>query len=144
MSKLKSELINKIYNNSFLCKKGHNVYWKGAEFLKLFGPHKICDKCGRQTTNDIPIRWACDECQLFYCSKCYKIIMDKYCPKKHKIQFYKSGLLEYTDYIKTYTCDNCFGKFENRNGLLFDKDCNITFCPKCYYDSTDVPDVIED
>ena len=32
----------------------------------------------------------------------------------------------------------------NRIMCEFDKDCNITFCPKCYFDSTDIPDVIED
>ena len=141
MSKVKSELIDQIYKNVFLCNKGHSVYWKGAEFLNSFSNLKICDKCGMQTTSEIPIRWACEECQFFICSKCYKLIVDIYCPKKHKLKYFKTAVV---DFSNTFTCDNCFGKYEHKDGVLIDHDCNVTFCPKCYYDSSDVPEVIED
>ena len=139
MSKLKTELIDKIYKTNFICNKGHPVYWKGSEFIQYFSPNKICDKCGKQTTCEIPIRWCCDECGFFICSKCYKVIIDKYCPKKHKYKFIKSDNL-----YNTFTCDNCFGKFAHKDGLLMDEDCNVTFCLNCYYDCTDIPDILED
>ena len=139
MSKLKSDLIQKKYKDNFFCKNGHNVYWTGGKYIGL--SELKCEKCGVDNTNNTPIRWACEQCKLYYCSLCLKLIVDKYCPKKHKLKFFKQNSVEY---FSTFTCDDCFEKDNTKDGLLFDKDCNLTFCPGCYYETSDVPEVLED
>ena len=139
MSKLKSDLIQKNYLDNYFCKNGHNLYWAGAKYLNLSGSK--CDKCQIENTNSTPLRWACEECNLYYCSTCFRLIADKYCPKKHKIKFMKQNTV---DYFYNFTCDNCFQKYETKFGMLYDKDCNITFCPNCYYEGNDIPEILED
>ena len=139
MSKLKSDIIQKIYKDNFFCKKGHNIFWTGIKYVHQ--NDLKCDKCGTENTSATPIRWSCAECNALFCSLCYKLIIDKFCPKKHKLKYFKQTSV---DYFSTYTCDNCFQKFGTKDGMLYDKDCNFTICPLCYYDSNDVPEILED
>ena len=138
-SKLKSDLLHQFYNSNYSCEKGHNIVWIGAE--KVSSYEQKCDKCGELNSSTKPIRWSCEECQQYFCAICYTIKMDKYCPGKHKLKFSKS---EKVDFFRNYTCDFCFGKFETINGVLYDINCNFTICPKCYYESCDIPEIIED
>ena len=138
-SKLKKDIIQQMYNSNFLCDKGHNIIWTGTQ--KLYLSNLKCDKCGELNTNLNPLRWTCEDCQIFFCAICYKILSDKYCPKKHRLKFSKQNTV---DFFSNYTCDYCFKKYDTKDGVLYDKDCNLTFCPKCYYDSCDIPDIIED
>ena len=48
------------------------------------------------------------------------------------------------DSFNYYTCDICNKRFDTIEGILHDKECNITICPKCFIDSCDVPEVLED
>ena len=139
MSKLKSDLIKKIYENNYHCKKGHNIYWKGK--THIFSDNLTCDKCGKKSELQHPIRWNCSQCNTYFCTKCYDIIIDKLCPIKHKFKFYRQSSLDSTS---TYTCDKCSEKYKHNDGVIFDKECNITICPKCYCDSCDIPEVLED
>ena len=139
MSKMKSDVIQQVYKENFFCKNGHNLFWTGLKYLNL---HETkCDKCGVQNTIDRPIRWACEECKLYYCALCFRLIVDKYCPKKHKLKFYKQSQV---DYFSNFTCDCCFKKFNTKDGMVSDKECNLTFCPLCYYDTSDIPEIMED
>ena len=81
MSKQRSELIQKIYKETYLCKEGHNIVWHGTSYVYS---DIVCGKCGKTSKNDNPIRWGCSQCKTFYCSNCFRIIMDKLCPLKHK------------------------------------------------------------
>ena len=139
MSKLKSDIIQKIYKENYLCKEGHTISWEGTDYVYSYD--LICAKCGKNGKIENPIRWKCDKCNSYFCSLCLNLIMDKLCPKKHKYKLSKQGSLEF---FSTYTCDKCFQKFETNDGVLFDKDCNITVCLNCFYDSCDIPDVLED
>ena len=139
MSKLKSDIILKNYKDNYFCKNGHNVYWSGSKYLSLSEIN--CSKCGNENTNTTPIRWSCEQCKLYYCPECFRLTIDKYCPKKHKLKFLKQSVV---DLFSTYTCDNCFQKFNSKDGLLYDKDCNLTVCPSCYYESCDIPEILED
>ena len=139
MSKLKSDIIQKIYKDNYCCKKGHAIYWKGKEFI--FSDDLTCDKCGQKSKLKNPIRWNCSQCNTYFCTKCFDIIIDKLCPIKHKFQFLKQSSLSFSS---TFTCDKCSRDFKHIDGVIFDKECNITICPKCYYDSCDVPAVLED
>ena len=138
MSKLRSELIQKIYKEDYLCKEGHNVVWHGSQYVYS---DLVCAKCGKPCKNENPIRWSCSKCNTFFCSNCFRIIMDKICPSKHKYKFYKQLTVDSFSY---YTCDICSKRFDNMEGILHDKECNITICPKCFIDSCDVPEVLED
>ena len=139
MSKLKSDIIQKIYKEKYICKQGHPITWKGTEHV--YSTELICDKCGKKSSVENPIRWNCAQCNTYFCNSCFNIIFDKVCPKKHKYKFYKQNLIDSFTY---YTCDNCSEKLQNKDGVLFDKECNITVCPKCFCDSCDIPDVLED
>ena len=139
MSKLKSDIIQKNYRDNYFCKNGHNIVWTGTKYISSF--ETKCDKCGRVNSNNSPIRWSCEQCKLFYCSICLRLIVDKYCPKKHKIKFMKQIYVEHFD---NYTCDSCLQKYKNKDGILYDKECNITYCPYCAYESSDIPEVLED
>ena len=138
-SKLKIDLVQNMYNSNFLCDKGHNLDWIGIK--KLSWSELKCAKCGENNTSTNPIRWSCEECQLNFCAICYKILADKFCPSKHRLKFSKQSSV---DFFSSYTCDYCFEKYNTKDGILYDKDCTRTFCPKCYYDSTDIPEVLED
>ena len=140
MSKIKNDLIQKIYKDSYLCEKSHPITWEGTQYV--YEDDLTCHKCGKKGTIEHPIRWSCTKCNTFFCNLCFAIIMDKICPiKTHKYKFYKQNLVDTFTY---YTCDICCQKCENKEGLLFDKDCNITICPKCFYDSCDISDILED
>ena len=139
MSKLKSDIIQKIYKESYLCKEGHSISWEGKDYV--YSNDIACNKCGQTSKNENPIRWGCPKCKYFYCALCLNLIMDKLCPKKHRYKFFKQNSV---DFFSTFTSDKCFKKCDTNDGLLFDKDCNVTVCPKCFYDSCDVPEVLED
>ena len=139
MSKIKSDIIQKIYEENYFCKKGHNIKWKGKEYI--FSSQLICEKCGQKSELKNPIRWNCSICNTYYCTKCYDIITDKICPIKHKFKFHKQS---YVDEASNYTCDKCSQRFSHNLGVIFDKECNITICPNCYCDSCDIPEVLED
>ena len=139
MSKSKNDLIQNIYKEKYHCKKGHNITWTGSTYI--FSYHLKCDKCGKGTELQNPIRWNCSECKTYFCTKCCDIIIDKLCPIKHKLKFYKQSSLELSP---TYNCDKCSLKLYHKDGVFFDKECNYTICPKCFYDSTDIPEVLED
>ncbi len=138
MSKLKSDIILNFYKDNYHCKQGHNIIWKGNEYI--FSSSLICDKCGKTSKLDNPIRWNCSQCKTYFCTKCFDIIVDKLCPIKHKFKFCKQNTMSYS----SYTCDKCSQQYHHIDGVLFDKECNITVCPKCFYDSCDVPEVLED
>ena len=139
MSKLKSDIILKQYKKDYLCKKGHSISWEGKEYVYSYDLD--CSKCGKKGKSENPIRWRCSICNNYFCSLCLNLIMDKLCPKKHKYKFYKQNLIDYFSY---YTCDKCFKKFDTKEGVLFDKDCNVTVCLQCFCDSCDIPEIIED
>ena len=138
MSKSKSEIIQNIYKNNYLCKNGHSITWEGA---KHQDEEIICDKCGKEFENTNPIRWVCSKCNNYFCGICFNVIPDKICPLKHKYKFYKQNTVDYFD---EYTCDQCFQNFLTKDGILFDKECSITFCPKCFSNTFDIPDYLED
>lgn len=139
MSYLKNDLIQKIYKNNYHCKQGHMISWKGKTYI--FSSTLICDKCGKKSELKNPIRWNCSQCNTYFCTKCYDIIIDKFCPVKHKLKFYKQSSL---DSSSTYTCDKCSQSKKHNDGVLFDKDCNITICPRCFCDCCDIPEILED
>ena len=139
MSKLKSDIILKYYKDNYFCNNGHNVYWIGSKYLS--SSDLKCDKCGNINENTTPIRWSCEICKVHYCPECFKLTVDKYCPKKHKLKYVRQNQI---DFFSTYTCDYCFKKFESKDGLLYDKECNLTFCPHCCYESSDIPEILED
>ena len=138
MSKSKTEIIQKFYKDTYLCKSGHTITWDGNANVYS---DIACNKCGEKGKNTYPIRWGCSKCNSFYCAGCFNLIPDKICPLKHKYKFYKQNSV---DFFTNYTCDICFKKFLTKDGLLFDKDCNLTFCPKCFNDTFDIPDILED
>ena len=139
MSKLKCDIILNFYKDNYHCKKGHNLIWNGKKYI--FSTDLICDKCG--TTSDLknPIRWNCSQCNTYFCTKCCDIIIDKLCPLKHKFKFYKQSSVSSSS---TFTCDKCSLQHKHEDGIIFDEQCNITICLKCFYDSCDIPDVLED
>lgn len=139
MSKLKSDTIKKIYKENFCCKEGHSVKWTGASLMTSH--NLLCTKCGNSCSNIYPIRWECPSCNVYFCSRCFDLIIDKICPLNHRLKFYKQYNVEY---FSNFTCDKCYEKFQTKDGVFFDKDCNLTFCANCYYDSCDIPEVIED
>ena len=139
MSKLKSDIIQNIYKEEYLCKNGHNLSWEGTTYV--YSQDLACNKCNKIGKNEHPIRWRCAKCNFFYCALCYNLIMDKICPRKHKYKFNKQEKLEGFSY---YTCDQCFEKLYTKDGIFWDKDCNLTVCPKCFCDSCDIPEVLED
>ena len=59
----------------------------------------------------------------------------------HKLVFQKQKSV-YTS--ETFTCDKCIKSLYHNNGVLYDQICNLTICPTCYYDSCDVPEILED
>ena len=122
MSKLKSDIIQKIYKDKYKCKQGHNIIWKGKSHI--FSVDLSCSKCGNKSNLESPIRWCCSQC-----------------PAKHKYKFSKKGMFEYSS---NFTCDKCGKSFSYQGGVLMDKECNITICPKCFCESCDIPDIIED
>ena len=136
-SKLKSDILHQFYKNNYLCEKGHSIIWIGPRNKS----YESCDKCGEYNSSTQPIRWSCKKCQLFFCAICYKTKVDKCCPNKHKLKFSKSNKV---DFFSSYTCDYCFGHFATIDGVLYDKDCDYTICPNCYYDSCDIPEILED
>ena len=138
MSKLKSDIINKRYKDNFLCKSGHIISWEGKSHL--YSDFE-CNKCGKKGDNFNPIRWECPQCKQYFCSNCYELIIDKFCPKKHKYKFNKQNSI---GFFSNYTCDCCRLKFETKDGVLYDSECDITLCLKCFCDSCDIPDDIED
>ena len=138
MSKLRSDIIQKIYKDTYLCKEGHNIAWQGTSYVYS---DLICSKCGKTCQNDSPIRWSCSQCNSYFCSNCFNVIMDKLCPLKHKYKFYKQNSV---DFFTSYTCDICCKRYETKDGVLFDKECNITVCPRCFIDSYDIPEELED
>ena len=138
MSKLKSDIIGNIYKDNYRCKKDHNVKWSGSKYV--FSNELSCDKCGKVSELKNPIRWYCSECNTYFCSLCYILIADKLCPVKHKYKFIKEGSFELS---ANYTCDKCYESLPTKEGVLYDKECNITLCPNCFYDSCDVPDVLD-
>ena len=139
MSKLKIDLIQKQYKDNILCKNNHPINWVGLTYLHSYGLK--CDKCGADSCKKQPIRWACEKCQLYYCRFCIKLISDKYCPRRHKLKFSNQSTV---DFFSNFTCDICFKKFETKNGVLYDKDCDLTICANCYYESNDIPEILED
>ena len=139
MSKSKSDIIQKIYKDKYLCKQGHTITWNGK--TNIFSKDLVCEKCGHYGELVSPLRWRCSQCNTYYCSKCYELIIDKLCPMKHKYKFYKQASLESSS---TFTCDICSKILFHKDGVLFDKDCDITICPKCYYNSCDIPEILED
>ena len=138
MSKLRSDIIQKIYKDTYLCKEGHNIAWQGTSYVYS---DLICGKCGKTCKNENPIRWSCSQCNSYFCSNCFNVIMDKLCPLKHKFKFYKQNSV---DFFTNYTCDICCKRYETKDGVLFDKECNITVCPRCFIDSYDIPEELED
>ena len=139
MSKLKCDIIHRIYNENCICKEGHSVKWTGSKLLNSNSTN--CTKCGSENNNKNPLRWECSKCNENYCSKCFDLIIDKVCPLNHKLKFYKLATVEF---FSLFTCDKCFQQFQTKEGVFFDKECNLTICPNCYYDSCDIPDIIED
>ena len=73
------------------------------------------------------------------CDKCGVIC--SYCPRRHKLKFSNSSTV---DYFSTFTCDVCFKKLNTKDGILYDKDCNLTICPYCFYQGNDIPEILED
>ena len=138
MSKLKSDIIQKIYKENYLCKLGHNVTWVGKKYINS---GLECNKCGNEAGKLSIIRWQCSECKHYYCRFCYDLLISKYCPLKHKYKFYKQNEV---DFFMNYTCDSCFEKLLSKDGVLYDPECDLTICPKCFYESYDIPEVIED
>ena len=134
MSKLKSDIIRKKYKENYLCKMGHNILWEGANLL---GSNLECNKCGRKEKT----RWSCSICKSFFCIYCFNLIIEKYCPKKHKYKFYKQNEV---DYFSSFFCDCCFENLLTKDGLLYDKECDITICLNCFCNCCDIPDVLED
>ena len=139
MSKLKSDIIQNTYKEKYICKKGHTLSWEGTAYV--YSEDLVCDKCSKLGKNENPIRWRCSKCNNYFCSLCFNLIMDKLCPRNHKYKFYKQTTIEGFSY---YTCDICFEKFYSKDGVFWDKDCNLTVCSKCFYDSCDVPEILED
>ena len=139
MSKSKSEIIQKIYKDKYLCNQGHSITWSGK--ANIFSKELFCEKCGNISNIKNPLRWDCLQCNTYFCSNCYEIIVDKLCPMKHKYKFYKQDLIES---FSIFTCDKCNKDLFPKNGVFFDKDCNVTICPKCYCDSCDIPEILED
>ena len=139
MSKLKSDIIQKIYKNNYHCKKGHNIEWFGQTYV--FSSDLNCDKCGLRSQLNNPIRWKCSQCNTYFCTKCCDIFIDKICPIKHKFKFFKQSIVGLSS---TFTCDKCSVSYNHNDGVLYDKDCNITVCPSCFCDSYDIPEVLED
>ena len=139
MSKLKSDLIQKAYKDNFICKNNHSINWTGTQYLH--SENLKCDKCGVICSYSQPVRWSCEKCQFYYCAFCLNLIADKYCPKRHKLKFSNSSTV---DYFSTFTCDVCFKKLNTKDGILYDKDCNLTICPYCFYQGNDIPEILED
>ena len=138
MSKLKSDIIERIYKENYRCKNDHNVEWSGSKYV--FSNNLSCDKCGKSSQLSNPIRWFCPQCKTYFCSLCYIIIADKLCPKKHKYKFIKQSS---ADLSANFTCDKCYKSLKTMDGVLYDNECNVTLCPNCFYDSCDVPDVLD-
>ena len=46
MSKLKSDIIQKIYKESYLCKEGHSISWEGKDYV--YSNDIACNKCGQK------------------------------------------------------------------------------------------------
>ena len=138
MSKLKSDIIQKKYKENYLCKLGHILSWEGTSHV--YSEYE-CNKCGKIGKSENPIRWECSQCKNYFCGLCYQLIIDKLCPRKHKYKWYKQNSIEY---FSSFTCDNCFEKLLTKDGVFFDNECNITICPKCFYEACDIPDVLED
>ena len=93
MSKLKSDIILKYYKDNYFCNNGHNVYWTGSKYLS--SPDLKCDKCGNINENTTPIRWSCEICKVHYCPECFKLTVDKYCPKKHKLKYVRQNQIDF-------------------------------------------------
>ena len=139
MSKLKSDIIQKIYKDKYKCKQGHNIIWKGKSHI--FSVDLSCGKCGNKSNLESPIRWCCSQCNTYYCTNCFDLISDKCCPAKHRYKFSKKGMYEIST---NFTCDKCGKSLYYQDGVLIDKECNITICSKCFCESCDIPDIIED
>ena len=138
MSKLKSDIIKIIYKEKYLCNEGHKIQWEWGTYVSS---DLKCKKCGQTTSSPHPIRWSCPQCKHYFCGTCFYLIIDKICPFNHKYKWYKQDSIEY---FSSYTCDNCFEKGKTKEGVFFDSICNITICPKCFCDSCDIPEVLED
>ena len=138
MSKNKTDIILKKYKDNYLCKLGHSISWQGKDYIHL---DVKCNKCGKDGNNSNPIRWGCSQCKQYFCCCCYELIIDKCCPKQHKYKYSKQNIVSF---FVSYTCDCCHGKFETKDGVLYDSDCDVTICVKCFCDSCDIPDSIED
>ena len=138
MSKLKTDIINNTYKENYLCELGHSIYWEGKTYVNS---DIECIKCGKVGNSGNPIRWGCFQCKKYFCSSCYNLIIDKCCPKKHKYKFSKQNTVQF---FSSLTCDSCYGKFVTKDGVFYDSECDVTICPKCFLDSCDIPDVLED
>ena len=114
---------------------GHNILWQGENYLSS---DLECNNCGKKGK----IRWSCFTCKTFFCILCFNLIIEKSCPRKHKYKYFKQ---DFVDHFSTFFCDCCFQSgLKTKDGLLYDKDCDITICLKCFCDCCDIPDILED
>ena len=137
--KTKVEIIKAIYKSKYICKNGHPLVWQGGDLI--FRNDLMCDKCGKYSENKNPIRWKCPVCNIYFCSLCFEIFLDRYCPSNHQFKYIQGT---YLDMSTTYTCDKCYQILSPLNGVLYESSCNITYCPNCFYPALDIPATIED
>ena len=138
MSKLKSQLIQKAYKQSYLCDENHSIIWKGK--LLVYSPNP-CNKCGLQESGGVTIRWKCEKCDKIYCCKCFPILVDSKCPINHNLK--ETNKYSECNFTGFY-CDKCFKHYNTSDGVYYDRECNYTICLKCFKDASDIPDIIED
>lgn len=136
----KNDQLLKFYK-TYKCTNNHSLKWEGSSLLYSI---KKCNKCGNNDQNKNTIRWGCMECDEYYCSVCFQVKANDYCPSnKHKLILTHSPNIG-GHFIKTFNCDICTNGFNVSDGMWIDIDCNYTLCPQCKKDGDDVPYIIED
>jgi len=119
--------------NSYRCKcLGENLEnnillkWTRSDFV--FNNQIFCKICDQNYSRDpkCVIRWHCDNCNGYYCSDCYKVVLKSTCPENHKLIKRMNQ-----SHFNGEVCDICARNIDGTQDDYLDMTCNMLFCQDC-------------
>ena len=92
--------------------------------------YDLCKKCklNFNLNTKCVIRWQCPICNGFYCSNCFKLLVNNFCPLNHELLCREEMNHEGEN---TVVCDICARTITGVEDDFLDEVCDMIFCKNC-------------